>query len=126
HRKTEELGLELSRVYLRMARVEPKVASLREIRTLRASEFAPLRAAGVLLCAQRWPAAFLKRASKLFSDRAPEVREAVLDGLVCATVQLPLSEKDQNAVMQLLDAASRDESDAVRAASEDTAVLLGM
>jgi len=123
--KSKELALELGRLYLRMARVEPEAASPREIRELRQSAWAPLRAAGVLFWSQRRPAAFLKAAPGFFEDGEPEVREAVLEGLVCVAERRPLEGDDQRTAKELLEAASRDEDQAVREAGEDTATLLG-
>jgi len=124
--KSKELASQLGRLYLRMARVEPEAASPREIRELRRSEWAPLRAAGVLLWSQRSPTAFLRAAPKVFGDEAPEVREAVLEGLVCAAERRGLKGDAQRKARDLLALASRDESAAVREASEDTAALLGL
>jgi hypothetical protein len=124
NRKSKELSLQLGRLYLRMARTEPEAASPKEIRQLRRSQSAPLRASAVLFWSQRRPETFLRAAPAFFEDSEQEVRSAVLEGLVNAAEEAKLRPDDPT-VVSLLERAAQDQDPTVRDAGEEAAALLG-
>lgn len=119
--KLEETVARLSELYLRTAYTDPESVSTREIRLLRRSRWAMLRAAAVVLWAQRRPLAFLGAAERFLRD-VPAVRCAVLEALATAVIvegRIPA----ESPLDTLLKAGLEDPDPNVRAAARETAAV---
>lgn len=120
--EAKQIVAKLGEIYLRKARLAPDSVSAPAIGLLRRSDWAPLRAAAVVLWSRRRPRAFLRVAERFFRDEV-EVRCAVLEGLANAAILGGLG-PDSPPVAGLLTAAARDPEAAVREAARETTSLL--
>lgn len=120
--EVEHAVAKLGEIYLRRARLSPESVSAREIGLLRRSDWAPLRAAAVVLWSRRRPGSFLRAAERFLRDEA-EVRCAVLEGLANAAILEGKGPADPQ-VAALLRVASLDRDPRVRASAQETALLL--
>lgn len=122
-RDREKLVQELGEVYLNRARTDPEAIRALEVRLLRRSGWASLRAPAVLVWSRRRPAAFLRAAARFLDDQ-PEVRLAVAEGLANAAILEGLGAEDPQ-VAALLDRALADHDSRVRVIAEKARDLLG-
>ncbi|KAB2965156.1 MAG: hypothetical protein F9K16_02600 [Thermoanaerobaculia bacterium] len=113
---------EFGDIYLRRARTAPESICALEVRLLRRSSWAPLRAPAVLLWSRRRPRAFLRAAVRFLEDE-PEVRRAVAEGLANAAI-LDGRGADDPLIARLLEKSSADPDERVRTLTEQTRALL--
>lgn len=118
--RREPFASAVGEAYARRARLDPEAVTALEVRLLRRSEWAVLRAPAVLLWSRRRPAAFLRAAPRFAADEA-EVRLAVAEGLANAAILegCGLDDPRVEAVLALLrsDPDPRVQADAERAAA---------
>lgn len=121
-RERERIVRELGEVYLNRARTDPEAIRALEVRLLRRSGWASLRAPAVLVWSHRRPGAFLRAAARFLDDQ-PEVRLAVAEGLSIAAILEGLGPEDPR-VSALFDQVLADQDPRVGEAAVLSRALL--
>lgn len=116
------LGEKVLREYRRLAVEDPGEVKALEIRYLRLSPLPEHRQVAVRLWAVRRPATFLRAAARLFGDRDPAVRAAVVDGIAIVAPAYP-HDADMAEIDRVLERAATDPALEVRAAASLAAEL---